>query len=408
MNSPQTQTAVATVADFSLDPPAAVAAVPAAQAAGKVKLKPADIAALDKQVADFVDEVMEVDPADPRFKTTLDRIRNLGTKDIEAASQVSNRMLDRPTSSLTAGGSLGDKSSVGGALVDLRRQMEELDPSTQGDLFAVRKILGFIPMGNKLQDFFDRYKSAQSHLNEIIVRLKRGKDSLEMDNAAIELEKVNLWGTMERLEKSAYLLQRLDAAIEQKVLELRAVDPDRARALEEDLLFETRQKTEALMKNMAVNIQGYLALGLVLKTNQQLMRGVENASTTTLSSLRTAVLVAQALGNQKLVLDMVVGLDATTSKMILGTSKMLQQQTAETYKQASSSGPSIEDLKQSFQNVYSAIDSVGEFKQQALIAMKGTIASLKEEIPKAKSYVARLEGTGSTAALQSNPSEVKL
>ena len=54
-----------------------------------------------------------------------------------------------------------------------------------------------------------------------------------------------------------------------------------------------------------MNIQGYLALDMIRKNNLELMKGVDRATTTTVAALRTAVIVAQALNNQKLVLDQI-------------------------------------------------------------------------------------------------------
>ena len=109
---------------------------------------------------------------------------------------------------------LDQGSQIGQGLIDLRRQVEALDPSRQDDLFKPRKLLGLIPMGNRLVDYFDKFQSSQSHLNAIIDSLKRGKDELLRDNAAIEQEKANLWGLMERLEKYIHIGKKLDAALE--------------------------------------------------------------------------------------------------------------------------------------------------------------------------------------------------
>ena len=69
-------------------------------------------------------------------------------------------------------------------------------------IFAAAGFLfGLIPFGNRLNEYFDQYRSSQSHLNAIVETLRRGKDELLRDNAAIEQEKVNLWALMERLEK---------------------------------------------------------------------------------------------------------------------------------------------------------------------------------------------------------------
>jgi uncharacterized protein YaaN involved in tellurite resistance len=67
---------------------------------------------------------------------------------------------------------------------------------------------------------------------------------------------------------------------------------------------------------MAVTVQGYLALDLVKKNNVELVKGVERASTTTVGALRTAVTVAQAMTNQRLVLGQITALNTTTANII--------------------------------------------------------------------------------------------
>jgi hypothetical protein len=83
---------------FSLEPPAAVAPVAIESASGKVRLKPEDIAELDTQVRQFIDDITAHDSQDPIFKQAVERIHSMGVKDIEASAAVSNRMLDRPVS----------------------------------------------------------------------------------------------------------------------------------------------------------------------------------------------------------------------------------------------------------------------------------------------------------------------
>ena len=282
--------------DFMLEPPAPVLPVAVESASGKVRLKPEDVQQLDSQVTQFIDEITDHDSQSPEFKNAVERIHGMGNKEVEAAAAVSNRMLERPVKTLKNG--LFDQGSqIGQSLIDLRRQVEDLDPSRQGDLFAPRKLLGFLPFGNRLVDYFDKYQSSQSHLNAIIDSLKRGKDELLRDNAAIEQEKSNLWTLMERLEKYIYIGKKLDAALEAKAAQLDAADPEKARVVREDMLFYTRQKVTDLLTQMAVNVQGYLALDLVRRNNLELSKGVDRATTTTVSALRTAVIVAQALAN---------------------------------------------------------------------------------------------------------------
>ena len=73
-------------------------------------------------------------------------------------------------------------------------------------------------------------------------------------------------------------------------------------------------------------MQGYLALDMIRKNNLELIKGVERARTTTVAALRTAVVVAQALANQRLVLDQIGALNEATNTMIGRTSELLKQQ----------------------------------------------------------------------------------
>jgi uncharacterized protein YaaN involved in tellurite resistance len=392
---------------FSLEPPAAVAPVAIESASGKVRLKPEDVAELDGQVRQFIDDITAHDSQDPIFKQAVERIHSMGIKDIEASAAVSNRMLDRPVSALNNG--LFDKGAeIGKSLIDLRRQIEELDPSRQGDLFSARKLLGIIPLGSKLADYFDRYQSSQSHLNAIIESLKRGKDELLRDNAAIEQEKINLWTLMERLEKYVHIGKKLDTQLDAKARELETSDPEKARVVREEMLFYTRQKVTDLLTQLAVNIQGYLALDMIRKNNLELMKGVDRATTTTVAALRTAVIVAQALSNQKLVLDQISALNTTTGNLIASTSEMLRDQSGAIHQQAASSTIEIAKLQQAFANIYQTMDAIADFKTKALDSMQTTVATLSDEVAKSRTYLDRVRQQESGAALQQPRGEVSL
>lgn len=397
----------AAAGEFALEPPQPVVAVPTEAAAGKVRLKPEDLQALDTQVRGFIDEITAHDVHDARFKVAVDRVHSMGSREIEASASVSNRLLERPVGALHTG-LFDEKSNVGRSLIELRQQIDTLDPTRQGDLFAPRRLLGFIPFGNRMAAYFDRFRSSQSQLNAIIASLKRGKDELLRDNAAIEQEKVNLWGLMERLEKYVYIGRKLDGELEARAAQLDAVDPDKARVVREEMLFYTRQKVQDLLTQMSVNVQGYLALDVVRRNNLELSKGVDRATTTTVSALRTAVIVAQALTNQKLVLEQVTALNTTTGNLIAGTSQLLREQGTAIQQQAASSTVNLDQLRQAFQNVYAAMDALSEYKGRALASMQTTVDALTQEVSRAQEYVERVRGEAAPGAALPAPGEVRL
>jgi len=385
------ETATKTAPALELTPPDPVPAVRAEQAIGLVPVSDEKKSQLDEKVESFVSELVALDSRSPDFGKQVDLITNMGRKEIAAASSMSNRFLDRPVRAMD------QDSGVGTDLAELRRTVEELDPGRKGKMSG-RKLFGIIPFGNKLKNYFDSYTSAQGHIQAILARLASGKDELLMDNAAIDVERQKLWEAMGNLEQMIHIAKTLDARLEEEAGNLDATDPEKAKAIRETALFYVRQRTQDLLTQMAVSVQGYLALDLVKKNNVELVKGVDRASTTTVGALRTAVTVAQAMTNQKLVLGQITALNQTTAGIIDSTGQMLRDNTARIHEQAASSTIPLETLQRAFQNIYDTMDEVDQFKLRALDSMKQTVTTLSSEVEKSKGYIARAEGQAQAAA----------
>ena len=382
--APETETKTAT--KLKLDPPEALQAVVPAEAAGLVPLKSEETSELDRRVGQFVDELAALDSNSPEFGKKVDQLTAMGRKEIAEAAGASNRFLDRPVKAIDS------DTGIGADLTELRRTVEDLDPKENSKSFSGRKLLGIIPFGRSINNYFDKYRSAQTHISAILARLGNGKDELLMDNAAIDTERAGLWKTMHKLEQMIHISRTLDQQLEDKANELDATEPAKAKAIRETALFYTRQRTTDLLTQMAVTVQGYLALDLVKKNNVELVKGVDRASTTTVSALRTAVTVAQAMTNQKLVLEQIGALNTTTANMIDTTGEMLRTQTGAIHEQAASSTIPVETLQRAFQNIYDTMDQIDKFKMAALENMKQTVTTLTSEVEKSKGYIARAEG----------------
>ena len=374
-----------------LTPPAPAAAVATTAAPKMAPAVPeAALPGLDAKVDDYIGSLMAADAKSPEFAAKTNDVRTMGDKEIRDAADTSNRLLKVPVRELNEG-SLSNGSKVGATLIELRRTVEDLDPREAG---GPKKLLGMIPFGNRLRDYFQRYQSAQSHLNAIIQALYDGQDELRRDNAALNQEKQSLWTTMGMLNQYIYVAERLDAKLSATIAQLDATDPDRARALREDVLFYVRQKHQDLLTQLAVSIQGYLAMDIVIKNNLELIKGVDRATTTTVSALRTAVIVAQALANQKLVLDQITALNTTTSRMIEATSEMLKDNSIAIQSGAANATIGLPQLQKAFANIYATMDAIDEYKLAALDTMAATIGTLQVETTKAQSYLERAQARG--------------
>ncbi|MFI9837316.1 toxic anion resistance protein [Nonomuraea sp. NPDC051941] len=374
------------MSDLVLTPPEPVAPVPAETAATMLPIAGERAAELAAKARDFAGELSGLDHRSPEFSRKVHDISSMGDTEIKSASQVANRMLKRPVAALDAarGEGADAQGRVAKELVALRRTVVDLDPKQAAS--GTRKLLGLIPFGDRLRDYFAKYQSAQKHIDDIIRALKSGQDELLRDNAAIEGEKANLWETMTRLQEYAVLAQAMDAALEERIV---LADEERATALRSDALFTVRQRHQDLLTQLAVSAQGYLALDLVRKNNLELSKGVDRATTTTVAALRTAVTVAQALANQKLVLDQITALNATTGDLILATSEMLRTQAGAIQNQAASTTVDLDTLRQAFDNVYATMDMIDAFRSKAVDNMAATVDSLSAELGHAKAYLER-------------------
>lgn len=349
------------------------------------QVAPEMVPELDAKVDGFLASLANAKVGSPEFAAQAEGVRTMGDADIRKAAETSNRMLDKPVTALKEGG-LAEGSDVGKTLLELRRIVEDLDPGQS----AGKKWWSKLPFTDKIEDYFRKYQSSQTQLNSILHALRSGQDELQKDNVALNLEKTNLWAIMGRLNQYIYVAEKLDAKVAARIAELELSNPDEAKTLSQDVLFYIRQKHQDLLTQLAVSIQAYLAIDIIIKNNIELIKGVDRATTTTISALRTAVIVAQALSNQKLVLDQITALNSTTSTMIQRTSEMLRDNSAKIQEQAASSTIGIEQLQAAFNNIYATMDSIDEFKLKALDSMATTIGVLENEVVKSKEYVERV------------------
>lgn len=376
--------------DLVLTPPEPVTAVAPERARTLVPIEDTTRDELAERAAAYVAKLAALDPRSPEFAAKVGDIATLGDNEVRSSSQVTNRMLQRSVNALAgAKGEGGDaQQQVGKGLVELRRTVEDLDPKDLGKLTG-RKLLSKLPFGNALRDFVSKYQSANVNINKIVVSLRSGQDELRRDNVAIQNERTQLWTTMGKLQEYAVLAEALDHAVEERIAQVALTDPDGANALRADVLFPVRQKNQDLLTHLAVCVQGYLALDTVRRNNEELIRGVDRAATTTVSALRIAVTIAGALTSQKQVIEQVDALRGTTEDVIRANAEMLAAQTEDIQRIAADPAVGADTLRRSFEQIYATIDRIDAFKAQAVGNMQTTVEALRDELGHAGEYLER-------------------
>ncbi|KOU40944.1 toxic anion resistance protein [Streptomyces sp. WM6373] len=380
-------------APLVLSAPEPVAPVRKEQATGLVPLQDGVRDEMARRAGEYVGSLAGIDARSPEFARRIGEITALGSADVRTAAQQSNRMLERAVRSLGSDGGGDAQARVAGSLVELRRTVEDLDPR-DSPAKGARKLLAKLPGGNRFRDHVAKYASSQATLNRIVGALRSGQDELRRDNAALHTERSRLWETMGRLQEYAVLTEALDTAVGQRVAEAEHTDPQEADALRADVLFPVRQKHQDLLTQLAVCAQGYLAMDVVRRNNDELIKGVDRAATTTVSALRIAVMLASALDSQRKVIEQVNALKGTTEDLIRGNADMLSTQSGEIQRIAADPAVGAQTLRTAFAQIYKTLDAIDSFKAQATENMAATVESLAGELQNASAYLARTRTAG--------------
>lgn len=344
------------------------------------------------QAKSFVSEISRMNVNSPEFSAYANDIQTLAQAEIVRSGAGSNTILQKQSGSL--GGKKGDATtSVTQSLATLRATVEDLTPNA-ADLGVGRKILGFIPGGNKIRRYFQKYESSQQQLDGIMTSLMAGQEELRKDNIALEKERANLWQVMVDLGEFGVLAEKMDEEIEAEIARLEASGQTQAAdTMRSDLLFAVRSRRQDISTNLAVALQGYQVMKMIEQNNKQLIKGVESAKTTTMFALRTAIMLASAIDTQTLVLDQIDSLNNATNNAIEQTSIMLRQNSARIYEQAASSGVKVETLTAAFDNIFATIDEIDSFKKNANSTMEQSINALNEQFNRAKPHLERIQAS---------------
>ncbi len=346
---------------------------------------------LDAKATQMADMLANLDPAQASEALARKGAIESAGRELQRESGRRSRMLQEPIKTLSERGA--DGGEVGQALVDLKIQVEALDPADfdfePGWLSRMAGMLPFV--GTPLKRYFSQYESAQTVIDAILGSLEKGREQLGRDNVTLSEDQRVMRELTHSLDRQVQLLRLIDGKLGYKLERDIPADDPRQTFIKEELLFPLRQRIQDLQQQLAVNQQGVLAIELIVRNNKELIRGVDRAMDTTVGALQVAVTVALALAHQKVVLDKVTALNTTTSDLIAGTAQRLRQQGTAIHQQASSSMLDIEALKSAFADIHAAMDEVARYRQEALPKMAGAILELSDLTTRAEESIQRME-----------------
>lgn len=356
---------------------------------------------LEEQAAAIVERLLQVDHADAPSRLEARQAVETMSRKLQLQVVRKSALFKEPIHKLSH--RADDGGPVANALLDLKMQVESLDP-VRFDFSPgwFGRTLGHLPfVGTPVKRYFARYESASTVIEGIIASLEQGREQLKRDNVTLQADQAEMRELSHQLMRAVQLGQRIDARLSDRLDTEIPTDDPRHAFLQEELLFPLRQRLQDLQQQLAVNQQGVLTTELIIRNNRELIRGVNRATEVTVQALQVAVTLALALANQKIVLDKIEAVNRTTDAMIASTAARLRQQGAAIHRQAASAQLDLDTLKQAFADIDAAMDDIARFRRQALPEMAQTIAEMDQLTARTEQAIARMEeGRGAAPGLE--------
>ncbi len=331
--------------------------------------------------------IFDADINNPQERESiLKPLDNFGLVDMSKSAS-HNELLATRFVDLTKGGK--DADNIGEKLMELDKQMKDLDPSKVD--FTKKGVLGNFM--NPIRKYFAKYEKAEGAIANIVDSLDKSSQVLQNDNVTLLNEEEYLREVTNKILADIELGKQMDASIEEQIIraEAEGIDQNKIDFVREEVLFPLRQRIMDMQQMIVVNQQGIVSLNVIRRNNKELIRGVRRAKNVTVSALRTGVMVASALYDQKIVMDKINVLNKTTEDIIQTTSHMLKEQGSEIQKHSAETMISPDVLKASFDEALQAIEDVSTYKTQALPKMKETILLFSDMADDGQRVVDKIE-----------------
>lgn len=331
----------------------------------------------------------------------INPLENFGLSDMSKSAKT-NELLSTRFVEISKAGT--DANNIGEKLAELNQQLKDLDPAQVK--FGKKSIFGKIQ--DPVRKYFNKYQKAETAIDNIILSLDNSSKVLQNDNITLLQEETTLRESTDKLMADIELGKMMDDYIELEIekAQMNGVDEEKVAIVKEEILFPLRQRVMDLQQMIVINQQGIVSLNVIRRNNKELIRGVKRAKNVTITALRTGVMVASALYDQKVVINKINILNTTTGDIIDSTSRILRQQGNEIQKTSAETMISPEILKNSFKEAISAVEDVSTYKQEALPKMKETIQMFNEMAIDGQRVVNKIE-TAETISIQDKTHEDK-
>lgn len=346
----------------------------------KQKLSSTDLDNINNKVDFFVDSIFNnAEKNDSILKSQISSIENLGSTEVSQLSTLTSDLTNFQMRELNNHDDKGRSKSIGDNMLALQKQANDLLPSK----FMNRKFLGIfnIPVLNSFDKYIRKFQNSQTVMNDIIVAIKNGRESLLKNNEDLlnQTKQLHELGLM--LEKYLYLTTHIYDNVNfkfEEAIKNNLLSEQEKSYIRSEILHGLQAKISSFETQIALTYQGILSFDLITNSNKQLIQSSKSCEDTTVTALNIGMTIASATHNQKQNLKYLNKVNEFNSDLIKGNSEALKTNTKDIMKLASNPNIRAEELQQAMLSINDTVQFYHNEKDKQLDMMRKNNQKLNE------------------------------
>ena len=309
--------------------------------------------------------------AQPGDRQLSRQLGALGAREQQSAAQEINLLKTRVGTLLKEVD--GEGGEIPKALVELRHQMDEINPHVLSQPGKLGRLLGRVPgIGKVLKNIAVKYESVQTQIDAIMAGLRAGKDRLLQDNAELEQLYQQVKQAQLGIQQSAYVGELLWQKLDDALIDC---DPGERQKLQA-MMHRVAMRVQDLRTMEQVNLQFFVSIDMTLQNNDTLAEQVDRTVMVTQNLLTVGLAIQAALAQQKKVAKAVKGVQETTAAMLEANAAAIGRQTVEIGEMQNNPVLALESVKKAHNTLLEALDKMDEIRQLGTEKARTGIAEL--------------------------------
>lgn len=267
---------------------------------------------------------------------------------------------------------------------DMRSAIEKINPERLGRLGFFTRLFTKNPIVAQLKKIKNGYNSAEKEISMVEKALTDGSKYLESDSHELIKLMDNLEAQQKELAKKIFVSKEILAGIKE-------MDPLAEETVDKEFVFQLEVCLGDMQTMFLVNQQYITSIGLTVNNNTSLCQSLNRVVTVVGNVARTGLAIQSALLQQKNTVALMDSTKEFVANVLTTNSEMVKEGTAKIAQAASSPVLQIDVVKKAYNNLEQAIEDLNRVRNQASVAVQGTLADIDEASTKLKQLTGKVD-----------------